>query len=272
MAPRYSDYEYLKFDYPADRVLRVTMERRDAWNGVNAQMHTELARIWPEIDKDPDVNAVIYTGWGKSFSPGGTAEMCADVATTFDKRVNAWRETKDIAYGIINCMKPIVSAIRGPAYGGACAAGLLADVSIASKTAKIMDGHAILGVAAGDGGALIWPLHCGMAKAKYYLMTCEMLSGEEAERIGLVSLVVEDDQLEAKSIEVATKLATGPQTATRWTKYSLNNWYRLAGPTFDASLALELMSFPSPEMEAGLEGMSNKRPGDFPKTTMLNSK
>jgi enoyl-CoA hydratase len=142
-------------------------------------------------------------------------------------------------------------------------AGLLADISIASKTAKIVDGHTRLGVAAGDHAAIIWPLLCGMAKAKYYLLLCEPISGEEAERIGLVSLAVEEDQLLSKAYEVADRLANGSQSAIRWTKYALNNWLRQAGPSFDASLALEFMGFSGPDVQEGLASLKARRPPQF---------
>ncbi|HEX9396838.1 MAG TPA: enoyl-CoA hydratase/isomerase family protein, partial [Burkholderiales bacterium] len=167
-------------------------------------------------------------------------------------------------YNVINCSKPIVSAIRGPAVGAGLVAGLLADVSIASKKAKIIDGHTRLGVAAGDHAAIIWPLLCGMAKAKYYLLTCDTISGEEAERMGLVSICCEESQLKEKALEVARKLAAGPQAALRLTKYSLNNWLRLAGPSFDASLAMEIMGFTGPEVKEGLAALREKRNPSFP--------
>ncbi|HZM36743.1 MAG TPA: enoyl-CoA hydratase-related protein, partial [Burkholderiales bacterium] len=144
------------------------------------------------------------------------------------------------------------------------AAALMADVSIASKTARLIDGHTRLGVAAGDHAAIIWPLLCGMAKAKYYLLTCDTISGEEAERIGLVSMACPEDKLLETAIDVARKLAAGPQTALRWTKYSLNNWLRMAGPAFDASLALEVMGFTGPEVKEGLAALKEKRDPSFP--------
>ena len=158
----------------------------------------------------------------------------------------------------------IISAIHGPAVGAGLAAALLADISIASKTAKLIDGHTRLGVAAGDHAAIIWPLLCGMAKAKYYLLTCDTVSGEEAERLGLVSLTCDEAELKTKALEVARKLAAGPQTALRWTKYSLNNWLRMAGPSFDASLALEVLGFTGPEVKEGLASLREKREPRFP--------
>jgi enoyl-CoA hydratase len=142
-------------------------------------------------------------------------------------------------------------------------AGLLADVSIAAKSARIIDGHTRLGVAAGDHAAMVWPMLCGIAKAKYYLLTCDPLSGEEAERIGLVSLCVDDAELVPKAFEVAGKLAEGAQTAIRWTKYSLNNWLRMMGPTFDTSLALEFLGFSGPEVREGIASLKERRPPRF---------
>src|SRR5213075_1546856 len=136
-----------------------------------------------------------------------------------DLRARVWREARDLVYNMINCSKIIVSAMHGPAVGAGLVAGLLADISIATPEARIIDGHTRLGVAAGDHAAIVWPLLCGMAKAKYYLLTCEPLSGAEAERIGLISLVVPDAELDAKAVEVAAKLAAGPPHAIRWTKH-----------------------------------------------------
>ena len=173
------------------------------------------------------------------------------------------QHVKEHAMCLINCSKPIVSAIHGPAVGAGLAAALLADVSIAAKSARIIDGHTRLGLAAGDHAAMIWPLLCGMAKAKYYVLTCEPLSGEEAERIGVVSLCVPDEELEAKSLKVAERLARGAQRPIRWSKHALNNWLRLAGPSFDNSAALEILSFNGPELREGLASLKEKRAPRF---------
>ena len=130
--------------------------------------------------------------------------------------------------------------------------------------ARIIDGHTRLGVAAGDHSVIVWPLLCGLAKAKYYLLLCDAVSGAEAERIGLISLAVEDAELDAKALEIAVRLAEGAQSAIRWTKYALNNWLRMAGPSFDASLALEFMGFTGPEAKEGLASHKEKRRPSFP--------
>ncbi|MDH3692764.1 MAG: enoyl-CoA hydratase/isomerase family protein [Gammaproteobacteria bacterium] len=269
MSDRYSSYSGLKFDWPAERVLRVTMENAGKLNATDAVMHGELASIWRDVDADPDVSVAILRGAGKAFSAGGAFELVDELMSDHEARMRVWREARDIVYNVINCSKPVVAAIHGPAVGAGLAAAMVADVIIATKTARIIDGHTRLGVAAGDHSAIIWPLLIGMAKAKYYLLTCEPLSGEEAERLGLVSLCVEDNELEKKSVEVATQLANGAQAAIRLTKYALNNWLRMAGPSFDASLALEWMAWTGPEAQEGLTSLKEKRAPKFPKDTSV---
>jgi enoyl-CoA hydratase len=261
-AQRYGRYTRMTFDRPHPRVLRVTLDN-GKMNSADAAMHSEMATIWADVDADPSVNAVIITGAGKYFSAGGDFKMIEDIVANFDARARAWKEARDIVYGLINCSKPVVSAMRGVAVGAGLVCGLLADISIASKDCRIIDGHTRLGIAAGDHAAIIWPLLCGMAKAKYHLLTCEQLLGDEAERIGLISLVTEDADLDARAVDVAIKLAEGAQTAIRWTKYSLNNWLRQAGPIFDASLALEFFGLTGPDLNEGLNSHTQKRPPAF---------
>lgn len=263
MSERYSSYERLKFDRPEERILRITMDNPGRLNSADAVMHGELTRIWRDIDEDPDLNAVILRGAGNAFSSGGDLDLVRKMTEDFGTLTRVWKEARDLVYNVINCSKPVVSAMEGPAVGAGLVAGLLADISIAGRTARIIDGHTRLGVAAGDHAAIVWPLLCGMAKAKYYLMLCEAVSGEEAERIGLVSLCVDDDKVQDKAVEVATKLARGSPSALRWTKYALNNWLRMAGPTFDTSLALEFMGFTGPDVQEGLASLKEKRRPGF---------
>jgi enoyl-CoA hydratase len=223
-----------------------------------------MARVWLDVDRDPETRVAILRGAGKGFSAGGDLAMVEEMTHDFEARTRIWREARDLVYNMINCSKPIISAIHGPAVGAGLVVGLMADISIAAKTARLIDGHTRLGVAAGDHAAIVWPLLCGMAKAKYYLLTCDQITGEEAERIGLVSLSCEESELQAKALEVARKLASGAQTAIRWTKYSLNNWLRMAGPAFDASLALEILGFTGPEVKEGVASLREKRSPNFP--------
>jgi len=235
MLENYKKYKALKLDSPGERILRITFDKPETYNSLDKEGHRELTYIWRDIDEDPNVSVVILTGNGPAFSAGGDFGMIEEMIEDNHAMIGAWKEARDLVYNIINCSKPIVSAINGVAVGAGLVAGLLADVSIAGKSAKIVDGHTRLGVAAGDSAVINWPLLCGMAKAKYHLLTCEPIDGVEAERIGMVSLCVEDDELQDKALAVATKLANGAQSAIRWTKYALNNWYRMAGPAFDAS-------------------------------------
>jgi enoyl-CoA hydratase len=260
---RYANYRRLTFDRPHARVLRITMDN-GTLNTADAVMHAELARVWGDIDADEHTNAAIITGAGKTFSAGGDFTVIDEMARDFATRARVWKEARDIVYNIVNCSKPVVSAMRGVAIGAGLACGLLADISIVAKDCRIVDGHTRLGVAAGDHAAIIWPLLCGMARAKYYLLLCDPILGTDAERIGLVSLAVDDSDLDAKSIEIATRLAEGAQTAIRWTKYSLNNWLRQMGPTFDTSLALEFFGFDGPEVAEGLASHREKRKPNFP--------
>ena len=183
--------------------------------------------------------------------------------TDHEVRLRVMREARDLVFNVINCSKPVVSAIHGPAVGAGLVAGLLADVSVVGRSAKIIDGHTRLGVTAGDHAAICWPLLCGMAKAKYYLLTCDPLSGEEAERIGLVSICVDDDQVQERALAVAVQLAEGAQSAIRWTKQTLNHWYRAQSAAFDASLAYEFLGFTGPDAREGLTSLSEKRPPVF---------
>lgn len=263
MDDRYRRYRRLDFDRPAPRVLRVTMNRPEVLNAADDTMHGELTRVWRDVGEDPETSVAILRGAGRGFSGGGDLDLVEEMTRDFETLVRVWQEARDLVHNLLDCPKPIVSAMHGPAVGAGLVAGLLADVSIAARSARIIDGHTRLGVAAGDHAAIVWPLLCGMAKAKYHLLLCEPVSGEEAERIGLVSLCVDDDELDERALEVARRLAAGSPTALRWTKHALNHWLRLAGPTFDASLALEFLGFTGPDVQEGIRALREKRPPSF---------
>jgi len=265
MADWKKGYERLRLEMLDNGVLKVEFSNPASLNAIDRETHTEVTRIWRDIDEDPAVRSVIVTGEGRAFSAGGDFGWIETMMDDHAVRVSSWREAKDLVYNIINCRKPVVSAINGPAAGAGLVVALLADISVASKTAKLVDGHTRLGVAAGDAAAIIWPLLCGMAKAKYYLLTCRPLTGEEAERIGLVSLACEPDEVWTSALEIADELARGANDAIGWTKYSLNNWLRSAGPTFDASTALEFLGFAGPEVREGVASYREKRAPDFDK-------
>ena len=263
-------------DYGHYRTLSIT-RRGDAGAVLDIQMraangklptagpdgHRELAEIWRDVAADDSVRCAVLRGEGMGFSGGGDLAMVEQMSVDDAVRTRVWKEARDLVYNLINCDKPIVSAMHGPAVGAGLVAGLLADISIASKTAKIVDGHTRLGVAAGDHAAIVWPLLCGMAKAKYYLLTNRPMTGEEAERNNLVALTVDAEALEATSIEVAVELAAAAPTAVRMTKYVLNHWLRQNEAIFDLSAAFEMVNFSGAEAKEALKAMEEKRPPDF---------
>jgi enoyl-CoA hydratase len=258
----YDAYPGLTVDRPADGVLRITMDG-PGLNAVGPEVHRELADIWLTVDRDPETRVALLRGAGRAFSAGGSFELIDQIIDDYAVRTRVLREARDLVRNVIECSKPIVSAIHGPAVGAGLAAGLLADVSVVARTARIIDGHTRLGVVAGDHAAICWPLLCGMAKAKYHLLTCEPLTGEEAERIGLVSVCVDDDEVQDRALAIAIQLAEGSASAIRWTKHVLNHWYRAQSAVFDASLAYEFYGFGGPDAREGLASHTEKRAPRF---------
>jgi enoyl-CoA hydratase len=260
---RYAAFATLEFDRPADGVLRITLRTPGKLNTVGSAMHGELAAVWLAVDADDATRSVIVRGAEGSFSAGGDLELVETICDDFETRARVFKEARDLVYNVVNCSKPIVSAMTGPAVGAGLAVGLLADISIATPSTRIIDGHTRLGVAAGDHAVMVWPLLCGMAKAKYYLLLCEPVDGVEAERIGLVSLCVPEDELDERALTIARRLAEGSTTAIRYTKLALNNWLRQAGPAFDAALALEFLGFAGPDVREGIASLRERRPPRF---------
>ncbi|MHB8670301.1 MAG: enoyl-CoA hydratase/isomerase family protein [Acidimicrobiales bacterium] len=258
----YEAFPSLTFERPEPGILRIVLDG-PGLNSVGPQMHRDLADVWLTVDRDPEVRVALVQGAGRAFSAGGSFDLIDELISDWSARTRVLREARDIVYNVINCSKPIVSAIHGPAVGAGLVVALLADVSVAARSARIIDGHTRLGVAAGDHAAICWPLLCGMAKAKYHLLTCEPLSGEEAERIGLVSLCVDDDTVHERALSVARTLAAGAPGAIQWTKHTLNNWYRMLGPVFDASLAMDFYGLGGPVGVEGLASHREKRPPRF---------
>ena len=261
--PYETEFPSLDLDRPEAAILRLTLRAPGRLNAVSEEQHGELARVWQAVGQDEETRAVLVRGADGAFSSGGDLDLVLAIADDADTRRRVFHEARDLVYNIVSCPKPIVSAMTGPAVGAGLAVGLLADVSIATPSARIVDGHTRLGVAAGDHAVLVWPLLCGLAKAKYHLLLCEPLDGVEAERIGLVSLCVPEEELEERALAIATRLAQGAQSAIQHTKLALNNWLRLAGPAFDASLALEFLDLAGPDVREGVAAVREKRPPRF---------
>src|SRR5215472_10291374 len=259
----YGGYHHLLVEQRSNGVLLITMNRPEVYNAADEHMHNQLSRVWTDVARDEDTKVAVITGAGKAFSAGGDLAMVARMAGNYDRATRMLDEMSDLVYNMVNCPKPIISAINGVAVGAGLVIALLADISICAADAKLGDGHVKLGAAAGDHAAIIWPLLCGMAKARYHLLTGEMMDGTEAERIGLVSKVLPRAEVLPEALRVAAGLATGSQLAIRLTKRALNGWLRTAGPIFDQSAAYEMLTFMGPDVAEGASALREKRPPNF---------
>src|SRR5580693_2940982 len=260
----YGGYQKLLFERRDNGVLLITLNRPDSYNAADETMHRELAAVWTDVARDDQTRVAVVTGAGKAFSAGGDLAMVERMAGDYAKVTRMLTEMSDLVYNMINCAKPVVSAINGVAVGAGLVVALLADVSICAADARLGDGHVKLGTVAGDHAAILWPLLCGMARARYYLLTGEMMSGTEAERIGLVSKCVPREEVLAEAMKVAARLAAGPQQAIRLSKRALNGWLRNAGPLFDQSAAYEMLTFMGEDLREGVTALRAKRPPRFP--------
>jgi enoyl-CoA hydratase len=259
----YSDFEHLSFERPRTGVLLVTLNRPEVLNAANVAMHREMSDIWSVIDDDDEVAVTVVTGAGRAFSAGGDLSMIEEMTRDYDALLVQWRDAGAIVERMLDARKPVVSAINGVAVGAGLAVALLADVSIAAESAKLSDGHVRIGVAAGDHAALLWPMLCGFARAKYYLLTADFVDGREAERIGLVSRCVSDDRVIDVALDVAERLAHGSATAIQWTRRVLNQHMRQNLPLFGESLALEMLGFLGPDAREGVAALRERRPPNF---------
>ena len=260
----YDDFQHLRFERPRPGVLLVTIDRPEVLNAANEQLHREFSEVWPVIDADRSVAASVITGAGRAFSAGGDLAMVERMTTDHGAVLEQWHDAGALVEQMLASVKPIVSAINGVAVGAGLAVGLLADVSIVGESARLSDGHTRLGVAAGAHAALVWPLLCGMAKAKYYLMTADFVDGREAERIGLVTRCVPDDDVVTEALAIAERLAAGSRTAVQWTKRVMNQWMLQAAPVFGESLALEMLGFLGPDVTEGIAAVRERRDPQFP--------
>jgi len=260
----YKKYQHLLIE-KKDGIALITINRPDKLNAMNIRLHYEVSKIWRDINEDPEVRVAVITGAGSAFSAGGDFDMINAMVSRNDDLLRVFEDTKQLVHAMVNCDKPIISAVNGVAVGAGLVVALLSDISIVSEKAKLNDGHTRLGVAAGDHAAAIWPLLCGMAKAKYYLLTGSFIEAKEAERIGLISMCLPPDQVLPKAMEVAKGLAKGPAHAIRFTKTALNQWLRMGSIVgFDYSCALEMLGFSGTDVLAGMKAIKEKAPPVFP--------
>jgi enoyl-CoA hydratase len=262
-----ADYDTIRLDRTDDGVVIATLNRPERLNAVNGRMHTELSTITRDFDDDREANVLLLTGEGRAFSAGGDFSGGGPPkAEGAPKRQpgNMMLEARRIVDNLLECRKPIVSAVNGYAMGLGATVALLCDVVVAGRSAVFADTHVKMGIGAGDGGQVIWPFLMGVNRAKYYLMTGDRLSGEEAERLGLVNFLVEDDELLPKATEVATKLAKGPIQAIIASKVPINQWLRAqSAQILPLSLTMEDANMHTADAKEAQRAFVEKRDPNF---------
>ena len=261
---RYTDFTHLRVEV-ADRVATVTLDRPEALNAINVELHTELEDIWGVIDRDPDVDVVIITGEGRAFSAGGDIKKMVERAGTAEGLQHALSipaRTRRIVHGILDMQQPLIAAINGDVTGLGATIALLSDTAIISETARIGDTHVLAGLVAGDGGGVIWPLLVGPQRAKELLMTGKLLSGSEAAAMGLVNRAVPADQVLDDARATAKQFMRAPKWAVRWTKLTINKWLReQVNLLLDAGLGYEVATlFTDDHREAATAFAEKRRP------------
>ena len=260
--PEYTGYDSMQFERLGD-VLRVTLDNpRTRLNTVDAAMHAELRRLFEELKRETRSRAIVLTGSGRAFSAGGDFGWMAGVtpAQLADMRL----EGKEIVWNLLDVEVPIVAAINGPAVGLGATLALLCDTVFMAESATIADPHVRVGITAGDGGAVIWPLVLGPSLAKRYLMTGDAIGAAEAVRLGLASAAVADDELQDEALAFANRLAAGAPLAVRYTKAAVNQLVKQALTTsFDYSMALELLTFVSADHAEALRAIRAKETPAF---------
>ena len=260
--PDYTVYSDLTVEV-ADKVATVTLNRPDRLNAINFPgLHEELENVMLDLNADPEAHAIILTGAGRAFSAGGDIAGMKARAANPDLRYLPTGYGRRLILNMLEVQQPIIAALNGDAVGLGATLALFCDIIIAADTARVGDPHVRVGLVAGDGGAIIWPALIGVAKAKEFLMTGNLLSAEEAERIGLINKVVPADELMDSANQMASRLANGATLAIRWTKFSINKQLRIQmNQILDTSLALEALTFLSKDhMEAADAFLEKRRP------------
>lgn len=259
----YDQYEDIECELD-DGVLTIRLNQPDSMNAFTGPMHTAMSRIWDDVNDDPDVRVAVLTGAGKAFSAGGNVPNMQKKIDDPDLWEAGMPEARRIVYRMLECEKPVIARVNGHAVGLGATVALLCDIIIAADHAKIGDPHVKAGLVAGDGGALIWPQLVGFARAKEYLLTGDLMSAAEAERIGLINHCVPADELDDKVYGLARRLAAGASKSINWTKRTVNIPLRqMAHSMMDLSISLETQSNLTGDHQEAVTAFSNKRAPAF---------
>ena len=271
MSIDYSAYEFLKVEV-TERVATLTINRPDRLNAVNGPLHHELEQVWIDLAADSEVNAIIFTGAGRAFCAGGDIKAMTEGGFVDSTKQGKGRgrgpitaaNGRRLVENMLDVEQPIIGAINGDAIGLGATLALLSDIIVVSEKARFADTHVKVGVVAGDGGAVIWPLLVGPHRAKEFLMRGNFINGAEAGRIGMVNYAVPPEEVMAKSQELAQELADGPTWAIRWSKLAVNKWLKTqANLIMDAGLAYEMMTFKTWHHEEAVKAFVEKRKPNF---------
>ena len=253
------NYTTIAIEKRPNGVAVATLNREDRLNAVNGDMHHELATLTRDADDDPEVKVLVITGAGRAFCAGGDFSAGADTTHKI-----TLEEARMIVDHLLEAHIPIISAVNGYAMGLGATVALLCDVVVAGRAATFADTHVKLGIGAGDGGQVIWPFLMGVNRAKYYLMTGDRIPAEEAERLGLVNFVVDDDKLMDEALAIADRLAAGPGLAIGASKVPINNWLRsVSAQILPLSLAMEGATMRSSDAAEAAKAFQEKREPKF---------
>jgi len=250
-----------------DGILRVTLNRPDRLNALDRTMHKELRALYEQIAHDADVRVVVVTGAGRAFCVGADFQQMQDNIAAGgypDGRPDMLADGADIARGILRVRQPMIAMVNGHALGIGATLALFCDVVFMSSAARIGDPHVQAGLVAGDGGCVLWPMLLGINRAKEYLMTGDLLSADDADRMGLVNHVVEPDQLEEAGMAMARRLAAGPAHAIQFNKRLVNKMLEdQVSRLYDLALALECVTFDTADHHEAVDAFLNKREATF---------
>lgn len=258
---------YTRLNFRRDgAILTIELSNPSARNAVDGPMHAELARVFQEVAQDDATRVVVLTGdpAGKAFCAGGDLKWIEAVGGDGPRFAKVLREGYDIVKSMVDCPQPIIACINGHAMGLGATIALTADISFMDRGARIADPHVSIGVVAGDGGAVMWPLLIGPNRAKEFLMTGDSLSGEQAAQIGLVNHAKDSSALPDAAYAFARKLCEGPQLAIQFTKRSVNLFVnQVVNQVLNGSLALEGLTFASDDHREALRAFFAKEKPRF---------
>ena len=263
--PDYERYrENLRIDVE-DHILTLTLHNPEKLNANTEAMHWSLSRIWDDIDADPDVHVVVFTGAGdRAFSAGGDPRHMQEMIDDPREWVNTAREAKRIIFNMLECDTPIIARLNGHAVGFGATLALASDLIVAVEDAKFGDPHVSTGLVCGDGGALLWPQMIGYARAKEFLYTGKLVTAREAAEMGLINHAVPRERLDEVVMDLARRIANGAARAIQMTKNAMNVPLRQAAHgAMDVGIANELISAGSEDHQEAVTAFLEKREARF---------